>query len=118
MKRAVLQLVRNFDIREAHLLVDGNQSVPGLEAERDLKFIQTTLVKGDLRAEPIAAASILAKVTRDRLLTDLADRYPGYGLENHKGYATTLHQEAIARLGPCAIHRRTFAGVREFWPPS
>ncbi len=75
---------------------------------------QLALVKGDQRSASIAAASILAKVTRDRLMADYARRYPGYGFERHKGYPTRDHREAVARLGPSPIHRKTFRGVREF----
>lgn len=107
MKRAVLGL----GVAGGHVLVDGNQRVPGLN-----NFAQTTLIKGDLRAEPIAAASIVAKVARDELISELDAVYPGYGFAEHKGYATKDHKAAIEKLGPCQIHRRTFAGVKEFWP--
>ncbi|MBK9037623.1 MAG: ribonuclease HII [Bdellovibrionales bacterium] len=115
MKRAVIDLAEKMGISEAHLLIDGNQLIPGLESDKRYKFRQTTLVKGDSRAEPVGAASIFAKVARDRLLVEFASQYPGYGFEDHKGYATAAHRESIARLGPCSIHRRTFAGVREYW---
>ncbi|MBX7232068.1 MAG: ribonuclease HII [Bdellovibrionales bacterium] len=105
MKRAVLNLSLNF----GHLVVDGNQKIPGLG-----QFSQTTLIKGDLRAEPVAAASIVAKVARDQLLTELELEFPQYGFSRHKGYSTAAHKAAIAQFGPCPIHRRTFAGVREF----
>lgn len=105
MKRAVLNLSVNF----GHLVVDGNQKIPGLGP-----FSQTTLIKGDLLAEPVAAASIVAKVARDQLLTELELEFPQYGFSRHKGYSTAAHKAAIAQFGPCPIHRRTFAGVREF----
>ncbi|MCB0378154.1 MAG: ribonuclease HII [Bdellovibrionales bacterium] len=104
MKRAVEAL--NLD--QAHILVDGNQRIPGLT------FEQTTLVKGDLRAEPVAAASIVAKVFRDNEMVELGQEFPGYGLEDHKGYATKVHKDAIEKLGPAPFHRTSFAGVREF----
>lgn len=75
---------------------------------------QVALVKGDQRSASIAAASILAKVTRDRLMEEYAVRFPGYGFDRHKGYPTRDHQAAVARLGPSPIHRKTFRGVREF----
>jgi ribonuclease HII len=75
---------------------------------------QVGLVKGDQRSASIAAASILAKVTRDRLMAEYAVRYPGYGFDRHKGYPTRDHRDAVARLGPSPIHRKTFRGVREF----
>ena len=92
---------------KAHVVVDGNKKIPKID------FPQTTLVKGDFRAEPVAAASIVAKVYRDNLMKELADKFPGYGLEGHKGYATVSHKEAIKTLGPKEIHRRSFAGVKE-----
>lgn len=71
------------------------------------------IVKGDSLSLSIAAASILAKVERDRWMVACAERYPGYGFEKHKGYGTKAHREAIQRLGPCPIHRRSFAPVSE-----
>ncbi len=104
MKRAVGEL----GVGAGHLLVDGNQKIPGLTG-----YAQTTLVKGDLRATPIAAASILAKVTRDAYMGALAERFPEYNFVKHKGYSTQAHKSLIAQYGPCREHRRTFAGVRE-----
>lgn len=104
MHRAVFGLKQS----EAYVIVDGNQKIP------NMPFPQTTIIKGDFRAAPIAAASIVAKVFRDELMDDLARDYPGYGMENHKGYGTKTHKEAIAKLGPTPMHRATFAGVREF----
>lgn len=72
---------------------------------------QRNLVAGDRRCASVAAASIVAKVTRDRLMLDLDRRFPEYGFARHKGYATVEHLAALDRHGPCAIHRRTFAGV-------
>jgi ribonuclease HII len=86
----------------AFVLVDGNQEIPGIA------FKQQTLIKGDGRSLCIAAASILAKVTRDRQLCALESRYPGYGFANHKGYGTAEHSAALERLGPCPEHRRSF----------
>lgn len=105
MKRAILKL----DVDTAHVLVDGTQKIPNLEG-----YEQTTLVKGDLRAAPVAAASIVAKVTRDNVLEDLSKIYPGYGFEKHKGYGTPVHKTFIRDLGPCPEHRPTFAGVKEY----
>jgi ribonuclease HII len=72
---------------------------------------QRNLVDGDARSASVAAASIVAKVSRDRIMCDLDLRFPGYGFARHKGYATPEHLSALDRLGPCPIHRRTFAGV-------
>lgn len=74
---------------------------------------QRNLIKGDSRSASIAAASILAKVTRDRLLCALDAEYPGYGFARHKGYPTPDHLEALRRLGPCPAHRRSFGPVRD-----
>ena len=104
MKRAVLGL----KIPKALVCVDGPYVIPQLEG-----FLQKAFIKGDSRLAPIAAASIAAKVERDRVMTVLAEKYQGYGLEKHKGYSTLAHKTAIAKLGPTEIHRRTFAGVAE-----
>lgn len=92
------------------VLVDGNVPI-------DITLPQKTIVGGDASELCIGAASILAKVWRDRLMQKLGERYPGYGLESHAGYPTKSHREAILRLGPCRIHRRTFSGVKEFSIP-
>jgi ribonuclease HII len=101
MNRAVDQL----SILPDHLLVDGN-------IFRGSSIPHSTIIDGDALSFTIAAASILAKVTRDRLMLDYDLRYPGYGFARHKGYGTKEHREAIARLGQCPIHRRSFT-VRE-----
>lgn len=106
MKRAILEL----GVRSGTVLVDGKQRIPGLSD----KFKQIPLVKGDFRAEPIGAASIVAKVTRDNLIKELGVKYPNYEFAKHKGYATKIHKAAISKYGPCPIHRPTFAGVKEF----
>lgn len=72
---------------------------------------QVSLIKGDGRAQSIAAASIVAKVTRDRIMCELAQIHPEYGFEHHKGYATRAHLNALKRHGPCPIHRRSFAPI-------
>lgn len=109
MKRAVLDLQKQMQFKEATILVDGNMKIPGLGPE----FHQITLVKGDLRAAPISAASIVAKVARDQLMLDLSQEYPNYGFEKHKGYASELHRKMIQKHGPTEIHRKAFGGVRE-----
>ncbi|PWG02071.1 ribonuclease HII [Sphingosinicella humi] len=102
MARAVEAL--GFD--PAWVLVDGN-ACP--RWERPSKAI----VGGDARCRSIAAASIVAKVTRDRLMADYAREHPGYGWESNKGYGTPQHQRALAELGPTPLHRRSFAPVRQ-----
>jgi ribonuclease HII len=89
-----------------HILVD-SRTIPNLPQP------QNSFDKGDGLNFSIAAASIVAKVYRDRLMTDLDASYPGYGFADHKGYATPAHQEAIRRLGPCPIHRKSFDYIRE-----
>jgi ribonuclease HII len=70
------------------------------------------VVRGDAQIQEISAASILAKVARDAFMTRVAALYPGYGFERHKGYATEDHLERLARIGPCPLHRQSFAPVR------
>jgi ribonuclease HII len=74
---------------------------------------QTALIAGDCRSFSIAAASVIAKVTRDRLMTELDATFPEYGFAQHKGYCTPLHLERLKTHGPCAIHRRSFLPVRQ-----
>lgn len=102
MRRAVEALGRPLD----GLLVDGTFTVPGVACR------QVALVAGDGRSVSIAAASIVAKVTRDAELMQLDAVYPGYGFAGHKGYPSPAHLAALARLGPCPQHRRSFAPVR------
>ena len=97
MERAMQQLKVKPDLA----LIDGNRA-------RDFGLPVKTVVKGDSRSANIAAASILAKVTRDRLMEDLAETYPQYGFEVHKGYGTKRHYAALTEFGPCAIHRMSF----------
>jgi ribonuclease HII len=88
--------------RPQHVLVDGLRI-------KWLPYPQTALVQGDCKSYSVAAASVLAKVTRDRLMQDYEKLYPGYGFGEHKGYSTPKHMAAIAALGPCPIHRRSFS---------
>ena len=103
MERAVAGLRRT----PCHVLIDGNM-VP-----RCLGCDATALVKGDARSLSIAAASILAKVTRDRIMEDLAREFPGYGWERNAGYPTKAHRKALADLGVTPHHRRSFRTVQE-----
>jgi len=79
---------------------------------REINLPQLSIIKGDQRSLSIAAASIIAKVTRDRMMVELEADYPGYGFARHKGYCTIGHQAAIEKLGPCEIHRRSFDPIR------
>ena len=91
--------------RPQHVLVDGLRI-------RWLTYQQTALVQGDARSYSIAAASVLAKVTRDRMMLEFDRQFPGYGFAEHKGYGTPQHLAAIRQLGPCPIHRRSFSPFR------
>lgn len=103
---AMRRALENLGARPDLVLVDGNQLIRGWTGP------QESVVAGDGRSAAIAAASILAKVTRDRWMIDADARHPGYGFAGHKGYGAPIHQEALRRLGPCAIHRRSFAPIR------
>jgi ribonuclease HII len=106
--RVAAQLRRGRRRRaKVYYLVDGN-------APLATSLAHETIIKGDEKIQAIGAASIIAKVTRDRLMRLLDGVYPGYGFSEHKGYGTELHRSRIASLGPSRIHRRSFAGVREF----
>jgi ribonuclease HII len=104
MVRAVEQ-IRPGAGEEFHILVDG-KFIP-----KEFKGHSTAVIQGDDKCLSIAAASILAKVWRDRLMVELETRYPGYEFGKHKGYFTPAHRKALAKLGPCEIHRRSFAPV-------
>lgn len=97
MERALEQL----SVRPGLALIDGNR-------QKDFGINSVTVVKGDSRSANIAAASVLAKVTRDNYMEEMAKQYPGYGFEIHKGYGTKAHYAALRDLGPCPIHRMTF----------
>ncbi len=103
---AMRQALTALPVRPQHVLVDGL-------AVRDLGFAQTALVQGDARSYTIAAASIIAKVTRDRLMQEHNARWPQYGFVRHKGYGTAAHLAAIQQHGPCPLHRRSFAPLRQ-----
>ena len=114
MSLAVKQLAPTPD----YLLIDGNFKIefplPPEACMKPESFIQQEpLIKGDSLSISIAAASIIAKVTRDRIMKKYHEKYPQYGFASHKGYPTKAHKEAIKKFGPCPIHRRTFKGVKE-----
>jgi ribonuclease HII len=104
MRRSVASLMRTTEV--AHLLVDA-RIVPGVDLP------QTSIIKGDQKDASIAAASIVAKVHRDRHMAVLGKRYPAYGFEQHMGYGTAQHMSALEIHGPCPIHRRSFAPVEK-----
>jgi ribonuclease HII len=114
MKKAILELKRNLgqeiwgDIEPKYIiLVDGNKQIPNLSME------QCAVIGGDKLVKSISAASIIAKVTRDRMMVDFHLKYPQYGLDKHKGYGTKLHMDALLKYGPCPIHRKSFAPVKK-----
>ncbi len=98
---AMNRAISNLELPPDFVLVDGNYI-------GNCPYPHECVIKGDARSASIAAASILAKVSRDRLLLDLAKEYPEYGFEKHKGYGTALHIEALKKYGPLPIHRKTF----------
>jgi ribonuclease HII len=102
---AMRAALRRLQVPPGLILVDGNLRIPGVTCA------QRAIVAGDRRSASVAAASILAKVTRDTFMQHAHRRYPDYGFRQHKGYATAVHLDALARLGPCPLHRRSFHGV-------
>jgi ribonuclease HII len=102
---AMRRAVEALDSAPDALIVDGREVVAGAAVQR-------SVIKADARCASVAAASILAKVTRDRMMCELDAVFPGYGLAEHKGYTTAEHQEALRRLGYSTIHRLSFAPVR------
>jgi ribonuclease HII len=105
--RAMAWAIQDLSLVPEMVLVDGRQPLP-------LTYPQQPVIKGDDRCPSIAAASVVAKVHRDRLMEALHRRYPQYNFARHKGYATAEHLEALRCWGPCVLHRRTFRGVREW----
>ncbi len=97
MKRAI----EGLKVKPDYALIDGNR-LPPIDIKSEY------VIKGDAKSMSIASASILAKVSRDRLCREYAEKYPEYGFEKHKGYGTKLHTEAIKKYGPCEIHRMSF----------
>lgn len=98
---AMNKAIDDLKIQPDYVLIDGNR-IKGTDIPHE------TVVKGDAKSVSIAAASILAKVSRDRYITEAAKTYPEYGFEKHKGYGTAAHNEAILKYGACPIHRKTF----------
>jgi ribonuclease HII len=107
--RAMNQALAELNPLPPHALVDGRPV-------KTLRVPQTAIVKGDARSYSIAAASVLAKVTRDRLMREFHAQFPEYGFAEHKGYGTAKHLAAIAKFGACPIHRKTFAPLKPAAP--
>lgn len=103
MKKAIGAL----KVKPDFLILDGKFPIPNISIN------QQAIIDGDAKVFSIAAASIIAKVTRDRIMMEMHDKYPQYGFDKHKGYGTKLHLEMLNKYGPCPIHRKTFARVKE-----
>jgi ribonuclease HII len=105
--RAMVTAIENLPFPPDFLLIDGTQG---------LKFSvsQKSIIKGDRLSNSIAAASIVAKVTRDRMMLECHQKYPQYNFARHKGYGTKEHRRAIEKFGVCELHRKTFRGVKEY----
>jgi len=104
--QAMQRAVRGLGLTPQHLLIDAKRL-------KEIDIPQQSIIKGDAKSASIAAASILAKVERDTRMRTLDERHPGYGFADHKGYPVPAHYEALARLGACAAHRRSFGPVRK-----
>jgi ribonuclease HII len=109
-RKAMARAVEALSLPPDYILVDGLHGF-------DLPILQKPIPKGDQLSRSIAAASIVAKVTRDRFMLECHLKYPEYNFGRHKGYGTEEHRRAIERYGPCELHRKTFRGVREFVKP-
>ncbi|KKP80340.1 MAG: ribonuclease HII [Candidatus Moranbacteria bacterium RIFOXYA12_FULL_35_19] len=110
MKSAVSQLkskIKNLDNSKLIILLDGNKKIP------NFSFEQRAIVSGDKIVKSISAASIYAKVTRDRMMGEMHKIYPEYNFAQHKGYGTKIHMDALKKHGPCEIHRKSFRPVRK-----
>ena len=103
---AMSRAVEGLSVTPDYALIDGNR-LP------ELTLPAAAVVKGDSLVTAIGAASVLAKVTRDREMVEMDKQYPGYGFAKHKGYGTKVHKEALMTLGPCPIHRRSYAPVKQ-----
>lgn len=103
-KIAMKEAIKNLNIRPEHVLIDA--------MKLELNIPSTSIIKGDAKSESIAAASIIAKVTRDHMLDEMDKEYPMYDLKNNKGYGTKKHLEALQTYGPCKYHRVSYSPVR------
>jgi ribonuclease HII len=103
---AMRRAIEGLKLAPQHLLIDAKRL-------KEVAIPQQAIIKGDAKSASIAAASILAKVSRDALMRTLDERHPGYGFADHKGYPVRAHYAALSRLGACAAHRRSFGPVRE-----
>lgn len=104
-KRAMKEAINNLSIRPEHLLIDA--------VKLDVDIPSTSIIKGDAKSQSIAAASIIAKVTRDKMMYELDKLHPEYDFKSNKGYGTKKHLEAIYKYGPLKEHRKTFAPIKD-----
>lgn len=104
-KKAMIEAINNLSIKPEHLLIDA--------VKLDIDIPQTSIIKGDAKSQSIASASIIAKVTRDRMMLELDKKYPMYDFKHNKGYGTKKHIEALYKYGPLKEHRKSFAPVSE-----
>lgn len=104
-KKAMIEAINNLSIKPEHLLIDA--------VKLDIDIPQTSIIKGDAKSQSIASASIIAKVTRDRMMVELDKKYPMYDFKHNKGYGTKKHIEALYKYGPLKEHRKSFAPVSE-----
>lgn len=107
-KKGMLEAIRGLEVTPDHVLID---AMPLGE----LKIPHTSIIHGDARCASVAAASILAKVTRDEFMEKMYVKYPNYGFKKNKGYGTKAHMEALEKYGPCPIHRKTYAPVSKYF---
>lgn len=101
-KLAMTKAIKNLNFKPDFLLLDGNFRIKS-------DIFQKSIVKGDQKVVSISAASIIAKVTRDRIMLNYDKKYPKYGFKNHKGYPTESHRKILKKIGPCPIHRKSFS---------
>lgn len=106
-KLAMKLALEKMSVKPDFLLIDGNGIL------QDFPARQMAVPRADQTILSVSAASILAKVTRDRILIQFEEKYPGYGFSKHKGYGTQMHMDALINLGPCEIHRRSFAPIKK-----
>ncbi|MBI2341952.1 MAG: ribonuclease HII, partial [Deltaproteobacteria bacterium] len=102
--KAMEMVVESLSVKPQYLLIDGNQRI-------ELNIPQKIIIKGDMRSISVGAASIVAKVARDRMMAELEKKYPEFKFSVHKGYGTKQHLEELLKFGPSEIHRKTFAKV-------
>lgn len=106
-KLAMTKAILNLNIKPEHVLIDAVKLV--------LDIPSTSIIKGDQKSVSIAAASIVAKVIRDKIMNDYHLRYPFYDFNNNKGYLTKKHRDAITKYGPCKIHRKSFEPIKSYY---